>query len=67
MYESVHSSLAEDFSHNLQSPGSSTAAGDDFFDSRTSYLKYYREKGVNRDSLKGRGSYYEGGVASGDG
>ena len=24
-------------------------------------------KGVNRDSLKGRGRYYEGGVASGDG
>ena len=44
MYESLHSSLVEDFARNLQSPGSSTAAGDDFFDSRTSYLKYYREK-----------------------
>ena len=44
MYESLHSSLVEDFSRNMQSPGSSTATGDDFFDSRTSYLKYYREK-----------------------
>ena len=44
MYESVHSSLAEDFSHNLQSPGSSMGKEVDFFGSRTSYLKYYREK-----------------------
>ena len=63
MYALLHSSGVEDFSHNLQS-GSSSG----FFLTQELHISSTIEKkGVNRDSLKGRGRYYEGGVASGDG